>query len=137
MVHDLHTLTEVDRRFLERFHMDDRGKPIRFSHREHVRLAWEVMRGRELGDGLEIITRLISGIAHEHGEVLRYHETLTLFWGRIVHHAILARPGLGSLDEFTEEFPFLLDKGLPLQHWSAGILWADSARTGWSEPDLR
>ncbi len=130
-------LTDADHKFLEQFHNSGLGNAGRFSHREHVRLAWEAMSGRGLVEGLEMITRLISGIAQAQGDPLRYHETLTLFWGRIVHHAIQTRPELGSFDDFLAQFPLLLEKGLPLRHWSAGTLWANSARSDWAEPDLR
>jgi len=139
---DPHGLKDEDRRFLEGFHSNgpktgSHSAPFRFSHREHVRLAWEVMQGRELGDGLDMITRLLKGIAESHGDALRYHETLTLFWGRIVHHAIRARPEIQGFDNFVTRFPFLLDKGLPLRHWTSGALWGVSARLGWTEPDLQ
>ncbi len=94
------------------------------------------MRANGLTEGLETIRRLISGIAESHGDPLRYHETLTLFWGRIVHHTIQARPEISSFDRLLAEFPFLLEKSLPLRHWSPEILWADSAKRIWTVPDL-
>ncbi len=130
-------MTDADRIFLEQFHTGGTENSGRFSHREHLRLAWEVMRAKGLNEGLDTIRRLIRGIAQSHGDTLRYHETLTLFWGRIIHHTIQTRPQISSFDRLLAEFPFLLDKSLPLRHWSAGILLADSARRIWTVPDLR
>src|SRR5262245_37601326 len=95
-------LTDSDQIFLQHFHNRGSHQPANFSHREHVRLAWEVMRGRNLEEGSRVITRLISGIAQGAGNPLRYHETLTLFWGRIVHHSIGASPDIASFDGFLE-----------------------------------
>ena len=70
------------------------------------------------------------------GQGIDYHETLTVFWAQIVHHAIHAGSGIDDFDAFLASFPFLLDKGLPLRHWRSGMLWSESSRAGWTEPDL-
>ena len=62
-----------------------------FHHRDHLRLAWALIRltGEE-----QATTRITSGIryfATMHGQAEKYHETMTRFWVRIVGHAVAAR----------------------------------------------
>lgn len=126
-------LDEENRRFLNAFH---ERTLERLSHRDHLRLAWAIMRGHELDEGLELLRRGIKGLAEEQGAVNRYHETLTQFWGRIIHHAVHARTEIRDFDSFLASFPFLLDKTLPLRHWTSEVLWGDPARSAWSEPNI-
>jgi len=94
------------------------------------------MKNHELDEGLNLIKHGIKDYAEGQGAGNRYHETLTVFWATIFHHAIHASAGLDDFDAFLASFPFLLDKGLPLRHWTSGTLWSESSRAGWTEPDL-
>jgi hypothetical protein len=42
----------------------------------------------------------------------------------------------GSSDEFIERNPVMLDSGIMLTHYSAGLLFSPEARAGFVEPDL-
>lgn len=128
-----HLTAQTDRTFLDSFH--ERSLD-RFPHMDHLRLAWIVMRAHGLDEGLRIIRRGIREFAEYQGAAGRYHETLTMFWGLLVNHAIGAHPEIGNFDEFLASFPFLLDKGLALRHWTNDSLWSNQARARWTEPDL-
>jgi hypothetical protein len=108
-----------------------------FGHREHLRLAWALTKTHGLDISERLIRQGIMEFAEYQGAGNRYHETLTMFWIRIVDHAIRARPDINNFDVFLESFPFLLDKNLPIRHWSSERFWNDSARWRWIEPDLR
>jgi len=107
----------------------------RFAHRDHLRLAWIIMRRHGLDLGLHLLRLAIKEFARDQGAANRYHETLTMFWGQIIHHAIQARPDIQDFDRFLNTFTFLADKNLPLRHWTEQSLWSSSARENWLGPD--
>ncbi|HUJ29483.1 MAG TPA: hypothetical protein VLW85_25860 [Myxococcales bacterium] len=82
-------------------------------HRAHLRLAR--LAGARTP---ELIKRYAASIR----ATGKYNETITQFWMRAVQRH--------RDDE-------LLDKDLPLKHWSRGLLWSEAARAQWVEPDLR
>jgi hypothetical protein len=128
------SLWDKDLGFLKDFH----GHKLQsFGHRDHLRLAWALTKPHGLDIAERLIKKGIKEFAEYQGAGNRYHETLTMFWVRIVNHAIQARPDIGNFDVFIESFPFLLDKNLPNRHWTSERLWNDSARASWIEPDLR
>jgi hypothetical protein len=87
--------------------------PSELNHRAHLRLA------RLAGPRTpELIKRYAAAI----GATGKYNETVTQFWMRAVQHH--------GPDE-------LLDKDLPLKHWSRELLWSDQARAAWVDPDIR
>jgi len=103
-------------------------------HREHVRLAWLVLRGEGPEGGGDRIARMLRHLAEAHDERDRYHETLTRFWIRLVAHAIEVEPDIDDFDVFVERFPLLLDGASIDRHWSPDAL--ASGRRAWVEPDV-
>jgi hypothetical protein len=108
-----------------------------FGHRDHLRLARALTKTHGLDISERLIRQGIKEFAEHQGAGNRYHETLTMFWVRIVNHAVQSRPDINNFDVFLDSFPFLLDKNLPVRHWTSERLWSDSARRRWIEPDLR
>jgi len=133
MAGPVHGLSIEDRGFLTAFH--DRSLTS-FRHRDHLRLAWLIMNWHEMEVGLTMIRTAIKEFAEYQGSGNRYHETLTTFWSRMVHHAIQTCPDVGDFDNFLNTFPLLMDKGLPLRHWTDVTLWSEKSRASWTEPDL-
>jgi hypothetical protein len=119
----------TDAEYLEAAHA---GAP-RLGHRQHVRLAWLVLRD-EGHVGGDRVARILRQLAEAHGEGDRYHETLTRFWIHLVAHAIEVEPEIDDFDAFVERFPLLLDGSIAGRHWSAAAL--ESARVAWVEPDV-
>jgi len=108
-----------------------------FHHRDHLRLAWVLIRltGEE-----QATTRITNGIryfATMHGQAEKYHETMTRFWVRIVGHAVAARPNIATFEDFLTAFPMLLAKDLPYRHWRRETMLSPDARAQWVEPDLQ
>jgi hypothetical protein len=120
----------TDERYLEAAHA---GAP-RLGHRQHLRLAWLVIRAEGPEAGGDRVARILRGLAERHGEGDRYHETLTRFWVRLVAHAVEVEPGIDDFDAFLDRFPLLLDRSNVGRHWSAEAL--ESARSAWVEPDV-
>jgi hypothetical protein len=110
--------------------------PSDFHHRDHVRLAWCLIRRSGVATATATITDGIRHFAAQHGQADKYHETLTRFWVRVVSHHIDARPDITTFERFLATFPRLLDKDLPSQHWRRETMQHSDARAHWVEPDL-
>jgi hypothetical protein len=110
--------------------------PASFHHRDHLRLAWCLIRQSGIEIASSTITSGIRRFATQHGQADKYHETLTQFWVRIVSHLIDARPDIKLFELFLETFPQLFDKELPYLHWRPETMQSQSARAQWVEPDL-
>lgn len=125
----------TDDAFLQAF-MDCTLPNERFHHRDHLRLAWLLVRRLGVAQGGIVIGQGIRRFAASHGHAPRYHETMTQFWVRIVGHMVQARPDIEDFDTFLGAFPQLLDKSLPFRHWSRETMGSAAARAGWVDPDL-
>jgi hypothetical protein len=103
-----------------------------FRHRDHLRLAWLVARRHGAQAAPGIVSAGIRRYAGAHGHAPAYHETLTRFWtGVAAHHA-----GADDFDQLLADHPMLLDRGLPLRHWSREALFSAGARADWRAPDV-
>jgi hypothetical protein len=51
--------------------------------------------------------------------------------------AMTETPWAPGFEDLLAARPHLLDKKLPLKHYSAARLWSHAARDGWLEPDVR
>lgn len=56
--------------------------------------------------------------------------------GNVVAHHVAAEPDVTEFDAFAERHPALLDKRLLARHYRSTTLASESARRGWTEPDL-
>jgi hypothetical protein len=67
-----------------------------------------------------------------------YHETLTLFWLRVVRTFLDAeRNEARALVHLANDLAATHDRGLPLKHYTREHLFSPEARTNWVEPDLK
>lgn len=108
-----------------------------FRHREHLRLAWVYLRESDLDTAEARVGNGIRRYAEYSGAARKYHETLSRAWVRIVALAMAETPDAAGFDDLLTARPHLLDKKLPLKHYSPARLWNDAARERWVEPDLR
>ena len=127
----------TDLEFAQRF---ERGE-IRnedFHHREHLRVAWAFLQQAETTDeACDRMRNAIRAFALRAGHAGKYHETLTVFWVRLL---AAVRQHVGDAKELEAILPahrFLLDKDAPLTWYSRARLYSDDARLNWTAPDLR
>ena len=107
-----------------------------FHHRDHLRLAWLLTRQLGAEEATRAISAGIRRFAAHHGHAAKYHETMTVFWARIVAHLVENRPDIADFGTFLTTFPHVLDKDLPYRHWRRETMSAPTARERWVEPDL-
>lgn len=107
-----------------------------FRHRDHLRLAWIHLRRSDPDTASVLVGESIRRFAEHHSAGRKYHETLSRAWVRIVALAIAETPDARGFDALLEARPHLLDKKLPLKHYTPRRLWSDLAREQWTEPDL-
>lgn len=108
-----------------------------FHHRDHLRLAWLVVKRDGAEAGEQTVVNGIRHFAAAHGHAERYHDTLTRFWVRLIAHVARASaPADEGFDALLAAHPGLLDVHLPLRHWSRDVLFDPAARAAWCPPDL-
>jgi len=109
-----------------------------FHHREHLRLAWTYLA--ESGTLEEATGRIVAAIqrfAAAAGAAQKYHETLTVFWMRVLWRVREQKGVAAGFEDVLRSEPRLLDKDLPLAYYSGGRLFSEDARRSWLEPDLQ
>ena len=111
--------------------------PQQFHHRDHLRLAWVLVRLTGVDEATRRITSGIRYFATQHGQAEKYHETMTRFWVLLVGHMVATRPDITTFEDFLAAFPMLLDKDLPYRHWRRETMLSPEARARWVEPDLQ
>jgi hypothetical protein len=109
-----------------------------FRHYDHIRLVWIYARahGREAA-----MTKMVTGIRrfaiHHNGDTLKYHDTITRLWVRLVLAAMVRSSPANAFHAFADANPELLEKRYPLTFYSDAVLMSTAARARWVEPDLR
>jgi hypothetical protein len=110
--------------------------PSEFSHHAHmaVALSYASRMPEEVALG-----RMRAGVrkfAAAHGKSQLYHETLTVFWMRLLSH--LSRIYRVDLPLWTR-INLIIDRWgtrLPVEaHYSPELIRSDAARSGWIPPD--
>jgi hypothetical protein len=110
--------------------------PTDFMHRGHIRMAWLTLRRDGWERGVASIRDGIQRYAAAQGATQKYHETITMFWARLVQQHIDAAPELDRFADFAAAFPELLNSRLIAEHYSRDLLATEGARHGWVAPDL-
>ena len=112
------------------------GPSGQFRHRQHIHLAFLVVRRYGMPEATTRICEWIQRIAVYERAPQKYHHTVSLAWVEIVAHHVDADPDCADFGTFAARHPALLDKRLLTRHYTARTLASPAARTGWAEPDL-
>lgn len=111
--------------------------PAQFSHRNHVRAAWQCLREQPLPEAAERFAGLLQGYVTHLNAQDKYHHTLTLAFMHLIH-ARMGDTATGEWDAFAAANTDLFSdaKALVGRHYSAPLLASDRARRSFVEPDL-
>ncbi|TMQ05245.1 MAG: hypothetical protein E6J90_43745 [Deltaproteobacteria bacterium] len=99
--------------------------PAEFAHREHVRVAYAMLRGADFGDAALRFRRALRRFAVAIGADGRYHETLTWAYLAVIAQRMAEDPAATSL-EWLARHPDLLDHrgGAVARHYDVAAITA-------------
>jgi hypothetical protein len=127
----------TDAEFTRRFE-DGRIRSEDFHHREHLRVAWVYLHESISTEAAcDRMRTAIRGFARAAGKPGKYHETLTVFWVRLLADLRERTEVAPELETILPRHSCLLDKETPLAYYSRGRLFSDDARLTWQAPDLK
>ncbi len=111
-----------------------------WKHAEHLVVALYYLTLHDLDSAYAkmrggILKLLENGFKVDLKKEMPYHETITLFWMRVVDGYNSSRNGT-SLLEKAIEVAYKWDKDFPLKFYSRELLFSDEARGRFVEPDL-
>jgi len=130
-----------DRIFLKAF--EECTLPIEeWSHKAHVRMAFlyhQLYTNDEATEKIKSGIRLYNSAFQKHTS---YHETMTLFWIRIIQSALLQQ-SLANVDilqdfeAFIQLHSYLLNSKLFLEYYSAEVMFSQDARQKFISPNVK
>jgi hypothetical protein len=104
-----------------------RIEPAAFSHREHVRFAFEILDRCSFGEAAVRFRDGLGFIAAKAGKPQLYHETITIAFLAVIAER-RALTNAAGWDDFIAANADLLDKNLLLRWYSKEQLDSDLAR---------
>lgn len=108
-----------------------------FHHLSHLHVAWVYLTESAAVDQAAAKMRAtLQKFAASVGHADKYHETITLFWIRFLGQMRNSESGV-SLEQIVTANPRILAKEFVLEYYSRNLLFSDSARASWVEPDLK
>src|SRR5687768_15038173 len=111
-----------------------------WKHAEHLVVALYYLVHHDLGTAYQkmktgILNLLENGFKVDLKKEMPYHETITLFWMRVVAEYNASKNGASLLDK-ANEVAYKWDKDYPLRFYSRELLFSDDARATFVGPDL-
>jgi hypothetical protein len=111
--------------------------PSEFRHYQHLTVALWYVWHLSPDEAIAKMTKGIRRLAETYGKT-GYHETITLFWLRIVADFVAEHQQKTSLMAIANALiDSCNDKDLIGQFYSAELLATDKAKAEWVEPDLK
>ena len=111
--------------------------PSEFRHYQHLAVALWYVWHLPADEATAKMTTGIRRLAETYAK-MGYHETITLFWLRIVANFVAEHRGKTSLTAMANALiDSCNDKNLIDEFYSAELLATDKAKAEWVEPDLK
>lgn len=108
-----------------------------FNHRDHLAVAVWYSR-LDQARAADYMRASLHRFLDHYGCRENYHETLTLFWIRVVQRELQSSTANLSLLEATNAVVERLgDSRLAFEFYSKELVASEAARQGWVEPDLK
>lgn len=111
-----------------------------WKHAEHLVVALYYLTLHDLDTAYRkmkegILRLLVNKFEVDLTKEMPYHETITLFWMRVVADFNASKNGASLLDK-ANEVAYKWDKDYPLRFYSRELLFSDDARATFVGPDL-
>jgi hypothetical protein len=110
--------------------------PGQFHHHAHMTVALWYLAHLPPAEAAERMRAGLRRLLAHHG-AQGYHETITLFWLKLLRHFLdQAGPECSVLELTNEALRSLGSMAFVFQHYSRERVFSDQARREWVEPDL-
>ena len=111
--------------------------PSEFRHYQHLVVALWYVRNLTAEEALSRMTGGIRRLAEAYGKT-GYHETITVFWLRLVSDFSSQADDKSTLSSIANELiERYNDKNLIFDYYSRELLESPRAKAEWVEPDLK
>jgi hypothetical protein len=112
---------------LERF---VRGEvdPRNFPHREHVRMAFEMLRRHDFAETVWHFSRTLRAMAAKAGKPQAFNQTVTIAFLSLIAERMQESGGAADFDALVRAHPELLDKAALTRWYRPERLASDAAR---------
>ena len=112
---------------LERF---VRGEldPAQFPHREHVRMAFEMLRRHDFAESVLHYSRALRAMTARAGKPQAFNQTVTIAFLSLVAERMQESGGAADFDALVRAHPELLDKAALTRWYRPERLASDAAR---------
>jgi hypothetical protein len=118
---------------LERF---VRGEvdPAQFPHREHVRMAFEMLRRHDFAESVLLYSRALRALTMRAGKPEAFHQTVTIAFLALTAER-MEGGGAGDFAAFARQHPELLEKSVLSRWYRRERLASEAARRTFLLPD--
>src|SRR5262245_12945701 len=110
--------------------------PTTFRHYQHLAVALWYVAHYPYETASEKMRTGIQKLAASHGK-MGYHETITVFWLRLVRSFIAGARGEKSITVLANRLAAGENKDRIYEYYSTELLNSDMAKREWIEPDLK
>jgi len=111
--------------------------PSAFRHHQHLAVALWYVSNFPGEEATERMKRGIRRLAETYGKT-GYHETITIFWLKVVKDFFDQKHAGTSLAEIANQLANrYADKAVIGDYYSSGVLNSARAKAAWVEPDLK
>jgi hypothetical protein len=112
---------------LERF---ARGEvdPRNFPHREHVRMAFEMLRRHDFAETVLHYSRALRAMSARAGNPRAFHQTVTIAFLSLIAERMQESGGAADFDALVRAHPELLDKAAVTRWYRPERLASEAAR---------
>ncbi|CAO3660759.1 unnamed protein product [Umbelopsis vinacea] len=114
-----------------------------WTHRAHVRMAWNYLREMNKEEAAPLIKNGIESYyrANKDKVQFKYNQTITGFYVELIYKAVQADHLSGHSDEddffqFLERYPILKDRKVINEYYSRELLHSDESIRSFVQPDL-
>lgn len=110
-----------------------------FTHRAHLTVAvWYLSRGTIEESVQQMRASIFRFLDHHQLGREKYHETLTVFWIKLVRQCLAELDSQSSLLEAANAvIESLRNSSVVFDFYTKERLWSAAARQAWVEPDLK
>ncbi len=131
-----HSISKEDAQFIRQFEACE-IPTSEFNHQAHLRLAYVYLVENDTESAVQLMKNALTNFLEHNGiDTAKYHETITKAWILAVKHFMNKTKNSNSAEELISQNPEMLDTKIMMTHYSAEVLFSDTARNEFVQPNL-